>query len=195
MIPVGHTWFSWNATTGKVPCGHTPFSWTTDSFVPATFCSSCHVAKKEEKCSREEAKRCSAEKEVIKKGFLEVKTIPPSDIGSFFSTSVPEAIKRAEELHAHIEEDESKPYEHKYAAREILQVVSRQLAVCKEAAEAQGLSEEWRWANARIDMLLGINFVETDENSSGEKKLVSAIGMSAQYPSSHCVSRKCFVRT
>jgi hypothetical protein len=170
-IPVGHTWFSWNETRGKIPYGHSRFSWTASGCAHSSICGACDTNERGTSGEGEQ------QGTTIKKGFLEPKVVVPADVGAFLKNRVPEVIKRAEELHAAIEEDERKPFDKKYSARELLQGVSLQLAACKKTAEDEGVLEEWCTASARIDMLLGINMVETEENSSGEKKLNSAMGM------------------
>jgi hypothetical protein len=112
----------------------------------------------------------------VKKGFLEPRVEPVGNLSDFLRKHVPDVLRRADELHRTAEEDEGNPFKNKYAARELLKGALLQFVACQEEASATGLEGEWEEAIARVEHLMGVNLVETEEISGGEKTIVACIG-------------------
>jgi ATPase subunit of ABC transporter with duplicated ATPase domains len=128
----------------------------------------------------------SNEQKAVKRGFLKqgphVKEV--TDIRSFLVDKVPDALKKASDLHS-VEDDEKTPFKSKYRARELLKTLHAQLQSCEERMTQQEDSLNEKWANSlvQVELLLGTNFVETEELSPGEKMLSSALHRMKHDPS------------
>lgn len=147
-----------------VPEGHTPFSWAVQRL---------RSVGAPPLCNNEGEK---GEGKAVRKGFLEKKVQPVTDVGKLLRQRVPEVVAIAEALHRAQEEDESQPFKRKYEARNKLQALKQQLAASETNCVAQGLEWEWGEAMAKLEVLLGVNFAETEEISAGEKALFAAMG-------------------
>jgi hypothetical protein len=170
MLPPGHTAYSWGEG-GDQPLGHTKFSWMAG-------CAVCGGDSKTMGGEGEEKKPTNSNSNAaaVKKGFLEPRAEPVNNLSDFLRRHVPDVLRRADELHRTAEEDEGNPFKNKYAARELLKGALLQFVACHEEASATGLEGEWEEAIARVEHLMGINLVETEEISGGEKTIVACIG-------------------
>ncbi len=178
-IPDSHTRFSWSPASSDVPVpiGHTCFSWGIDaatSYPEATgnFYANANVSPEVQKAA-------------VKRGFLnkgtQLKDVDPHHL---LAERVPIVLARAAELHL-VEDEEKSPFKSKYEAREMLKGVMAQLSSCEDRLEASdpNLRELWSESVARVDLMLGTNFVETEELSQGEKHLTSALDRMTPRPS------------
>ena len=175
QIPLSHTKFSWLAAKegDPVPLGHTKFSWGMPCRDASLALSKMH----------NDTNDSTEEEPAVKRGFLSaasnVKDV--GDVRQFLSNKVPSVLLRASELHS-IEDEEKTPYKSKYQAREILKATLAQLTSCEEKLDPD-LRETWSDSIARVELMLGNNFVETEELSQGEKFLVSALDRMKHDPS------------
>lgn len=80
------------------------------------------------------------------------------------------------------ENDDATPYKTKYEARELLKVARARLAVELEGADAASAEgKELQEKIAVVDERLGLNYIECEENSEGEKCLKAAIAVLRTY--------------
>jgi hypothetical protein len=120
----------------------------------------------------------------VKRGFLNKDTqIKDVDPHQLLTERIPAVLARATELHS-VEDDEKTPFKSKYEAREMLKEVMAQLTSCEGRFEASDPASRELWSDsvARVDLMLGANFVEAEELSQGEKHLVSALERMRLHP-------------
>lgn len=166
-VPLGHTHFSWSVGV-NLPPGHTPFSWGVGA--------AGTVYPGEGGMMGGASTTAGGIPPAVKKGFLEARVEPVKDIKEFLSVSVRKVCCRADELHRTAEEDEANPFKNKYAARELLKQALLQMTACQQDAAVAGLESEWEDDMARAEHLMGVNLVETEEISAGEKTIVAGLG-------------------
>jgi hypothetical protein len=177
-IPASHTRFSWSSPTsdGPIPLGHTNFSWG------AHTSDLCPINPDTIKTNDSDSS--NVEKAAVKRGFLnkgtQLKDIDPHQL---ITERLPIVLARAAELHL-VEDEEKTPFKSKYEAREILKGVMAQLSSCEVRLRDSdpALSELWSDSVARVDLMLGNNFVEAEELSQGEKHLISALDRMKLHP-------------
>ena len=172
-IPPSHTRYSWLCSNNQPPIGHTKFSWGIAGQRDDLTDSRSATAGEEQ---------AETEKPAVKRGFLNSGTAVKElvDVKQFLSSKVPTVLKKASELHI-IEDDEKTPFKSKYEARELLKAVMTQLQNCHDRLD-HDLRESWSDSIARTELMLGNNFVETEELSQGEKFLNSAVDRMRQNP-------------
>lgn len=156
-VPQSHTRFSWIAdhSDQALPIGHTNFSW---------FGTAQHV---------EVEQRMRGEG--LRRGFLDGKheETKVQDVEKFLTRDAPRLLEEAGRL-SELRAEETSPYKHKYEARAILKKVHSQLAACDPAGSSEEIRMKMEEATARTELMLGINFYETEEVSQGHKFLTEA---------------------
>jgi hypothetical protein len=111
----------------------------------------------------------------VKKGFLhEVKVEAPKDADRFVLEEAQGLLEKVEDLNAE-DCEETNPFRAKYQAREMLQKLLKQLAACEGRGTTSSFEEVRVATSLRAEYLLGVNFYDCEETSSGEKTLVGAV--------------------
>jgi len=106
----------------------------------------------------------------VKKGFLhEAKVEAPKDADRFVLEEAQGLLDKVDELHAE-DCEETNPFRAKYQAREL-----KQLAACEWRGTTSSFEEVRVATSLRAEYMLGVNFYDCEETSSGEKTLVGAV--------------------
>jgi hypothetical protein len=177
-VPTSHSKYSWFSSDGEVPVGHTRFSWGSSELVEDTATSPSTGAVPPAVAD------VPVESEIpaVKRGFLKsgpnIKEVV--DVKQFLESKVKSVLRKAMELHM-IEDDEKTPFKSKYEAREMLKPLLSQLQTCEDRVDPN-LREAWSDSFARVELLMGNNFVETEELSQGERFLNSAVDRMRRTP-------------
>ncbi len=177
-IPDSHTRFSWCSPSpdGPIPLGHTYFSWGIDAIGL--------YPENSDNIKANVSGSSNVEKAAVKRGFLnkgsQLKDIDPHQL---LTERIPVVLARATELHL-VEDEEKTPFKSKYEAREMLKGAMAQLISCEGRLGEfdPALSDLWSDSVARVDLMLGNNFVEAEELSPGEKHLLSAVDRMKLHP-------------
>eukprot|EP00960_Hanusia_phi_P058971 764034-Hanusia_phi.AAC.1 len=157
-IPESHTSFSWGTQHDgpSLPVGHTRFSWFGAAW-------------------QAEDENTSRPAGVLRRGFLDTtsETGKIEDVQHFLSHVVERLLEKASSL-SDLESEEISPYKYKYEARDILKKLHNQILGCDPCACSLQVQKQVEETRGRIELLLGINFYETEEVSQGHKFLTEA---------------------